>query len=78
MFRLVTSIQSSIYFPMAKRREKTSSKKKRRIVSSEENIPTFKDGSFGTHIEQEKKMKHKDFPLFLRMGYEEVGEKINN
>lgn len=57
--------------------KKRSAKKKHIVSNSEETTFEFKDGSHGTHLEQEKKMKHEDFPLFLRMGYEEAGERIN-
>ena len=35
------------------------------------------DLSPGTHLEQNAKMNHKDFPLFLRLNFEEAGERIN-
>lgn len=57
--------------------KKRSAKKVAKISSHKETSFEFKDGSHGTHLEQEKKMKHEDFPLFLRMGFEEAGERIN-
>jgi hypothetical protein len=59
---------------MAKPKKKKKSAPKPPV---ERAIGQFGDGSFGTHLEQEAEMKHKDFPLFLRMGFEEIGERIN-
>lgn len=60
--------------------KRSKKKKKKNKVSDKSGAVTpfdFKDGSHGTHLEQEKKMKHENFPLFLREGFEEAGEKIN-
>jgi hypothetical protein len=58
---------------MAKRnpKKKTSGGKKtpKKKTSGEKSI--------GTHLEQNAKMSHKDFPEFLKANFEEAGEKIN-
>lgn len=73
---------------MSKRKKNTPAKKRsgkkrvshgvvHKVSSHKETTFHFKDGSHGTHLDQEKKMKHEDYPLFLRIGYEEKGERIN-
>ena len=47
------------------------------VIKNRKRKPKKVIYSGATHVEQQREMKHEDFPLFLREAYENAGQRIN-